>query len=245
MSEEKLIHNQGQAGDVLEVIFEDDFLVAINKPNGLLVHKTRIAEEKKVFANILLETQLGCPVFTVHRLDRATSGVLLFAKSKEAASATQHLFSARLVEKQYIAVVRGFSPEKGETHEPLTHHDTGKVQAASTYFQRLGTVELPIMVNKYPTSRYSLVRMSPKTGRTHQLRRHFNHMAHPIVGDTKYGDLRHNHMFQREWGVGSLLLHAQSIRLDHPNTGVPLVVEAPLPADMKKVLALFNWAGLV
>ncbi|WP_339787639.1 pseudouridine synthase [uncultured Imperialibacter sp.] len=241
MSEEKLIHNEPARFEKLSVIYQDEHLVAINKPNRLLVHKTKIAEEKHFFANRLLADQIGCEVYPVHRIDRATSGVLLFAYSPQGVAMTQSLFMKGNVTKEYLAVVRGFVAETGSTNEPLIKHETGVEQTALTNYERLHTIEVDISVNKYPTSRYSLVRMLPKTGRTHQLRRHFNHMGHPIVGDTKYGDLRHNRMFEREWGITSLLLHAYKLTFIHPFSNKELSLQAPLSPDFVKAIDTFGW----
>ncbi len=241
MTEEKLIHNPTYADEKLSVIYLDDYLVAINKPNRLLVHKTKIAEEQHFFANKMLKEQLGKEVFPVHRIDRATSGVLLFAFRPEGVAQVQALFNGSAIRKEYLAVVRGFVPEKGITDEPLIKHETGVEQTALTEYERLATIELDISVNKYPSSRYSLVRMMPKTGRTHQLRRHFNHMAYPIVGDTKYGDLRHNRMFQREWGVTALLLHARCLSFVSPFDKKEIKIEASLAPDFAKIVETFKW----
>lgn len=242
MHTEKLIHSPQAPNLLLPIIYNDGQLVAINKPNRLLVHKTKIAEEQHLFANRLLADQLGKEVFPVHRIDRATSGVLLFAFDAETTAATQRLFAGGIIKKEYLAVVRGFTRETDTINEPLIRHETGVEQAATTVYRRLATIEIPIAVNKYPTSRYSLVSMQPQTGRTHQLRRHFNHMGHPIVGDTKYGDLRHNRMFLQEFGTNSLLLHAYQLAFVHPFSGENISIEAPLSPDFQTILATFGWA---
>lgn len=224
-----------------DIIFQDDSLVALNKPNGLLVHRTKIAEERIFFANEALEEICGRKVYPVHRLDRATSGVLLFAFSPAIAATVQKEFTTGAISKEYVAIVRGYVTETGTIEEPLVKHETGKPQDATTIFERLHTIELPVSVNKYPTSRYSLVKMIPLTGRMHQLRRHFNHLAHPIVGDTTYGDLRHNRMFKEQFGTTQLMLHARKLGFKHPVSGVPLTILAAFPEQFRMLLERFGW----
>ncbi len=230
-----------------DIIFQDDYLVALNKPGGLLVHRTKIAEEREFFANEALAEICGRKVYPVHRLDRATSGVLLFAFAPAEVVALQQEFTSGAVKKEYVAIVRGYVAETGIIEEPLVKHETGKIQDAVTVFERLQTVELPIAVNKYPTSRYSLVKMSPRTGRMHQLRRHFNHLAHPIIGDTTYGDLRHNRMFRDQLGTTQLMLHARRLCLRHPVTLNAITLEAAFPSQFVMLIEKFGWkqAGLL
>ena len=224
-----------------DILFQDDYLVALNKPNGLLVHRTRIAEERNLFANRALAEICGRPVLPVHRLDRATSGILLFAFNSSMASELQQEFTSGAVSKEYIAIVRGFVDGEGLIDEALIKHETGRSQQAVTQYKRMQTVELPITVNKYPTSRYSLVKMTPQTGRTHQLRRHFNHLGHPIVGDTKYGDLRHNRMFKEQFGTTQLMLHAWRLQFTHPVSRKAILIAAPLPAQFRALVDKFGW----
>lgn len=227
-----------------DILFQDDYLVALNKPNGLLVHRTKIAEERNFFANVALAEICGRPVLPVHRLDRATSGVLLFAFNSPMASELQKEFTSGAVIKEYIAIVRGFVDGEGTIDEALVKHETGRPQGAVTLYKGLHTVELPIPVNKYPTSRYSLVKMTPQTGRTHQLRRHFNHLGHPIVGDTKYGDLRHNRMFKEQFGATQLMLHARRLQFTHPVSRKAILIAAPLPVQFQELMRKFDWESL-
>ncbi|MTI29269.1 pseudouridine synthase, partial [Xanthovirga aplysinae] len=213
---------------MLEVIYEDEHCIAINKPNGLLVHRTRIAaEEKSSFAMQMLRDQIGQHVFPVHRLDRPTSGVLLFGKDKEVAHLLSKTFEHREVRKQYLTVVRGYAPEEGEIDYPLKKEGEGEKQEAITFFKRLQTVELPIAVGRYQTARYSLLNVQPLTGRMHQIRRHFAHIRHYIVGDKRHGDWRHNQMFAEQLDSPFLLLHAHSINFVHPYYKTTTTIEAP------------------
>ncbi|MCJ8163609.1 pseudouridine synthase [Pontibacter sp. E15-1] len=229
---------------VLELVYEDADYVAINKPSGLLVHRTRIAEEKKEFALQLLRDQLGYRLYPVHRLDRGTSGVLLFAKSPESAGPIVKAIVAREPDKTYYAIVRGYTPEAGVIDSPIRpdkDHAHKTAQEALTRYTRIATVELPIPVGPYQTARYSLVRVIPQTGRMHQIRKHFAHIRHYIVGDKRHGDWRHNSMFLEEFGSKTLLLHAASLSFVHPFTNEVIQIRAHLPEDMHRLGIAFNW----
>jgi tRNA pseudouridine65 synthase len=229
---------------VLDIIFEDAHYVAINKPNGLLVHRTRIAEEKKEFALQMLRDQLGHKVYAVHRLDRGTSGVLLFAKSPEAAAPLVKLFEERETGKVYYAIVRGYTPEAATIDNPIRpdkDHQHKEAQDAITRYTRLATIELPIPVGRYQTARYSLVQVKPETGRMHQIRKHFAHIRHYIAGDKKHGDWRHNKMFLEELDSCTMHLHAAELHFTHPYTGQPIQIQARLSPGMAKICRRFNW----
>ncbi len=229
---------------MLEIIYEDSDYVAINKPNGLLVHRTRISEEKKEFAVQLLRDQLGYHVFPVHRLDRGTSGVLLFSKSAAAAVPVANSFRVQETGKLYFAIVRGYTLAAGTIDNPIRpdkDHQTKAPQEAVTHYVRLATTELPIPVGPYQTSRYSLVRITPETGRMHQIRKHFAHIRHYIVGDKRHGDWRHNRMFLDELQSSSLLLHAAALTFRHPVTNKLTPIYAPMPENMERLCSLFEW----
>ena len=229
---------------MLEIIYEDAHYVAINKPNGLLVHRTRIAEEKKEFALQMLRDQLGYHVYTIHRLDRGTSGVLLFAKSPEAAAPIVQAFEAREPDKTYFAITRGYTPEAGTIDNPIRpdkDHQHKEPQDAVTHYNRLATVELQIPVGRYQTSRYSLVKIKPETGRMHQIRKHFAHLRHYIIGDKRHGDWRHNKMFLEKLESPYLLLHAAELRFKHPFSGEDVSIKAQLPRNMLRLCRQFGW----
>jgi tRNA pseudouridine65 synthase len=232
---------------VLEILYEDAHYVAINKPNGLLVHRTRIAEEKNEFALQMLRDQLGLRLYPLHRLDRGTSGVLLFAKSPEAAAPIVKAFEDRLPEKTYYAIVRGYAPESGTIDWPIRpdkDNNLKEPQEAVTHFERLGTVELPIPVGRYQTGRYSLVKVKPETGRMHQIRKHFGHIRHYIIGDKKHGDWRQNLMFLEQLESTTLLLHAAALTFEHPFTSQKIRIKASLPENMRRLCEQFSWSHL-
>jgi len=180
-------------------------------------------------------------VHAVHRLDRGTSGVLLFALDPEAARATADLFAARDVRKTYYAIVRGHPPESGHIDRPLNQSKTGERRPATTDYVRREIVELPLPDGRFPTTRYGLLELSPTTGRRHQLRRHCCHIHHPIVGDTTHGDARHNRLFRREWGAHRLLLFAARLRFEHPLTGASIDLRCRPDPTMATLCDAFGW----
>ena len=240
--------------DELPVIYRDEQLIAINKPAGLLVHRTVLDRHETRFAVQLLRDQIGQHVHPVHRLDRGTSGVLLFALERAIGRELSAQFEAQQVAKTYLAVVRGHPPEAGRIDHALTRQNDdyefrnpGSVavaQDAITDFRRLAVTELAQCVDRYPTSRYALLELSPLTGRRHQLRRHLKHLAHPIIGDATYGKGRHNRLFQDLFGCHRLLLACLEMRLTHPASGLPLTLRAPLAADFSELIDKLGWGDV-
>lgn len=230
----------------LKIIYRDQQLVAINKPSGLLVHRTNIDRHETRFALQLLRNQLKQKVYPVHRLDKPTSGVLLFALDPETARLVSDQFRDHQVSKTYLAMVRGWTSEKDKIDYPLVdgpikaayavQKNSDKPREAVTSYQSISQVELPIPVGRYETSRYSLVEAYPETGRRHQLRRHFKHLHHPIIGDTTYGDSSHNRMFRKKFDCHRLLLHALQLDVEHPLTGERCRIVAELDEDMQHLL---------
>ena len=234
----------------LDIIYRDDHLVAIDKPAGLLVHPSLVDRRETRSAMHLLRDQIGCYVYPVHRLDKPTSGVLLFALSPEIARLLTDSFTRKAVEKRYLAVVRGHVAESGLIDHPLKEPQDKMTdrrarkdkppQQAVTGYRRLATLELPLRVDRYPTSRYSLVEAHPLTGRKHQIRRHFKHLSHPIIGDTSYGKSNHNRLFNEVYECSRLLLAATQLTLDHPVTGERLELRAALDRDFTRIVRLFE-----
>ncbi len=229
----------------LDILYQDDYLVAVQKPSGLLVHRSWLDSAATEFALQIVRDQVGQHVYPAHRLDRPTSGVLLFALSGEVAALMAQQFSGRLMDKSYLALVRGYLGD-GELDYALKEEldkiadkqaDANKpAQEAVTQFRCLGQAELPFAVGRYPTSRYSLMYLSPKTGRKHQLRRHMAHLRHPIVGDTSHGDGKHNRFFREHFGNDRLLLHAASLAFEHPVTKQSIKIDAPLDPSFIHIL---------
>lgn len=240
----------------IDIIYEDEFLVAINKEAGLLVHRSWLDKGETRFAMQLTRDAVGCHVFPVHRLDKPTSGVLLFAKRSDVTRTLNEAFTEHRVTKQYLAVVRGFMPEQGTIDYALSFQPDAiadkfansdkPAQEAVTDWQSLAQVELPFAVSKkHNTSRYSLIRLTPKTGRKHQLRRHMRHVFHHIVGDTSHGDGRHNRFFRSQYGCARMLLHAESLAFNHPVTGKPLLLKAGLDNQWQHIMEEFAWVSSV
>ncbi|QOR61584.1 tRNA pseudouridine(65) synthase TruC [Sulfurovum sp. ST-21] len=238
----------------LKILYRDPYIVAVNKPSGLLVHRSPIDRHETRFALQEVRDQIGQYVYPVHRLDKPTSGVLLFALDETVAQKLSEAFRNGEVEKQYLAVVRGYIREKGLIDHPLKQMLDTKAQKKSgitkeeqealTEYERFATVELPYQVGRYPAARYSLVSLYPKTGRKHQLRRHMKHISHPIVGDTKHGRGEHNRLFREKFDVHRLLLHAYRMRLLHPVTEESLLIEAGFDTYFERVLQIFGWNGI-
>ncbi len=235
----------------LEVLYRDDHLVAIAKPSGLLTHRTDLDRHETRFALQLLRDQIGHKVWAVHRLDKGTSGVLVFALDGETAQALGHQFEQGQVDKHYVAVVRGHPPLAGCIDHPLVRQfDTYEwrdkaasfpAQPAQTRFRRLASVELPVEVDRYPTSRYALLELEPLTGRRHQLRRHLKHIAHPIIGDATYGKGRHNRFFAERFGTQRLLLACTRLAFRHPRLERTLDIRTPPADDFLAVTTPLGW----
>ncbi|WP_286727751.1 MULTISPECIES: pseudouridine synthase [Sphingobacterium] len=223
----------------LEILYQDESIVAINKPHGLLVHRSAIARDASAFALQLLRDQLGKTVYPAHRLDRKTGGILLFSLNKETDQYLQKSFQERKIDKKYLAVLRGFAPAEGLIDYPLKRDD-GTVQEAQTSFRLLAQGELAVPFGKFPTARYSLVEANPITGRMHQLRRHFAHIFHPIIGDRPHGCNKQNRFWKEAYQMDTLLLHASELTFKHPLSGDDIHIKAPLQPDFIRVLEILN-----
>lgn len=234
----------------LEILYQDEHCVAIHKPSGLLVHKSDIDKYDSNNAMQLLRDQINQWVYPVHRLDKPTSGVLLFTLSSDAARLLEQQFSNREIKKEYIAIVRGYMNEDGIINHPLKpianfKQDRKQVaqkapQSATTSYRCLGHLEFPIHVDKYPSSRYSLVKLFPETGRKHQLRRHLKHIHHPIIGDPKYGKSKHNAFFSSELGCNRLLLASTALTFTHPHLQTTITIRAELNGHFARIADAFK-----
>jgi 23S rRNA pseudouridine955/2504/2580 synthase len=209
----------------ITVLYEDDDVLALNKPAGLAVQG---GAGVGVSLDILLAAR-GTPHFLVHRLDQDTSGVILTAKTREAAARCAALFREGRAEKRYLALCAGTPPERGRIREELTVR--GKSRPAETRCRLIarGTLDAEIPC--------SLMELEPATGRMHQLRRHLSGRGFPILGDGKYGDFALNRALRKSAGLKRLLLHAASLSLPGLSP-----IRAPLPEHFARVLAL---AGIV
>lgn len=235
---------------MLNILYRDEQLIAIDKPGGLLVHRSHIDRHETRFVLQLLRNQIGQRVYPLHRLDKPTSGVLVFALSEDAARCMGGLFECNAVTKTYLAVVRGYTLEQDHIDHPLREEldrmsdalarRDKDAQPAITDYRRLATLELPVSDGRHPTSRYSLLAVNPRTGRKHQIRRHMKHIFHPVIGDTTHGDGRHNRIFREHLNCQRLLLTALELSLIHPDSGVHIQIRAPLDAEFQRIAGLFG-----
>lgn len=238
----------------LSIIQQDPFFVAVNKPAGLLVHRSAIDRQASEFALQMVRDQIGQHVYPVHRLDRPTAGVLVFALSSKAARFLSQEFSECRVRKTYLAVVRGILSADVVVDYPLKEELDAKSdvkarvdkmpQSAVTEFSLLGSHEFAVAVDKFATSRYSLVKAVPRTGRKHQIRRHLRHLGHPIVGDVQYGSGKHNRFFRDRLGISGLLLACVKMEFQHPVENRMVQVQAPLPAHFLSLFDQLSWNGV-
>ncbi|TLU67742.1 tRNA pseudouridine(65) synthase TruC [Thalassotalea litorea] len=236
---------------MLDILYQDEHLVAVHKPAGLFVHRSYLDRHEKYFALQLVRDQIGQYVYPLHRLDRPTSGVLLFALSKEVARIMGEQFSENRIHKTYISICRGFTPEGGIIDYPLKEKldklgdkfvsENKPAQQAVSGYETLAQATLPIALGKFPTVRYSLVKLKPKTGRRHQLRRHMAHLRHPMLGDINYGDNKQNPFFGEHFGFRRLMLHAWQLEFVHPVTRQRVNIRAPLDDQWQHVLTSLQW----
>jgi len=235
---------------VLEILYRDDDVVAVHKPPGLMVHRSELDRRETRVAVQLLRSQLGRRVFPAHRLDRGTSGVLLFAFDSRTAARLGQAFESRAIEKRYLAVVRGWPEPTGSIEHPLRRLADGKDvpdahaprQDARTDYRRLACGEVPIPSRHHDTTRVALLEVSPHTGRQHQIRRHLKHISHPVLGDATYGKGPLNRAFARLFGTGQLLLACADLHLAHPAHGRPLRLHAPLEPAFAALCAKLGWS---
>jgi len=228
----------------LVILHQDEHIIVIHKPAGLLMHRSPISRDT-VFVLQTLRNQIGKRVYPIHRLDRATSGVLAFALNPKMAKAVVQQFEDRLVEKEYRALVRGWVDDSGQIDHPITDEDGNKkAQQAVTDYRCLQKIELPFEVDRYPSTRYSLVSVSPQTGRRQQIRKHFKHISHHLIGDTTHGNGKHNRFFREQYDIHRLMLTSHKLCFDHPVTLQRLCFEAVMEPEWSKLFGVFNWTQL-
>jgi len=227
---------------LIEIVYEDASVLAVNKPAGLLVHRSKIAADEDDFLLGRLHAQTGAVLYLAHRLDRATSGVVLLAKSRAIAGELGRQFMARGVVKRYLAVVRGWPAPTGTIDYPLPGvREHAPRKPALTHWRTLATVTVAIALGKYPEQRYALIEVQPQSGRYRQIRKHFHHVSHHIIGDTSHGRGDHNRLWRTHFGMHRLLLHAWRLHLTHPANGTALSLQAPPDAVWMRVIEHFGW----
>lgn len=208
----------------IDVLYRDDALVVVDKPSGLSVH--RGDDQGTTFALNLARNAIGQWVYPVHRLDRATSGVLVFALSSEHARTLHESFRSRTVHKSYLALVRGTPPPHGVIDSPMAKREGGPDVESVTEYETLFVSDV----------RLSLVEARPKTGRRHQIRRHLRRIDHPLAGDVNYGNGPDNRRYRAELGLYRLALHARRLSFIHPASGERVAFESVVPEDLASPL---------
>ncbi len=221
-------------------LYLDAALVAVNKPAGWMVHRHPRVDDAPVVLQTVRD-RLGERVYPVHRLDRGTSGVLVFARNPAMAGKLGEAFANQRVHKTYLVVARGYLPERTVAEHPIAAR--GKTpQPALTFVRCLARTELPIPVGRYETARYSLGLAYPVSGRWHQIRRHLNYLAHPVIGDAEHGDRHHNRFVRDTLGLPRLFLHARVLEFPHPQHRRAIRLTAPLDAQWRGLLHRFGWS---
>jgi len=228
---------------ILEIIYHDEYLVAINKPHDLLVHRSPIARNAEEFAVQLLRDQINQKVYPVHRLDRKTSGVLLFALDKPTNTELVRQFTLKTTCKKYWAIVRGYTPDEILIDYPL-FKENGKLQEAVTKVRTLERTEIDLPNGKHATSRYSLIEAEPLTGRMHQIRKHMAHIFHPIIGDRPHGCNKQNKLWLENFDMKTMLLHAHSLIIEHPVTREETIIKAQTSPVFSEVYKMLNFTCL-
>ncbi len=223
----------------LEILYQDEAIVAVNKPHGIAVHPSKMHKYDTVFALQTLRDQLNQKVYPAHRLDKKTSGILLFALTEQMNSELQQMFMNNEMKKTYHALVRGFVLENDTIDYPLTT-DSGKEQEAITHYKVLKHYEINVVHGKFNTSRYSLLNLQPETGRFHQLRKHLAHLRHPIINDRPHGCNKQNKLWKHKFDHDTMLLHAQQLQFIHPSTKASIHIEAPYSIDFQKAFEILE-----
>lgn len=222
------------------ILFEDEKIVVVFKPNRMLVHRTSIDFYERTNLRKWLADLLGVKVDPVHRLDKPTSGLIVFSKDVNTLNFLKAQFLDREISKTYLAMVRGFTQESGTVEKALQKDKDAPLKDALTEYKTLYHIEKDYEISRYPTSRYSFVEVEPKTGRYHQIRLHFSHLRHPIIGDNRHGDRKHNQHFRDQLDHPALFLHASKLRFEHPD-GARITIRAPLPEHFQRVLNEWDW----
>ncbi|XZG69553.1 pseudouridine synthase [Chitinibacteraceae bacterium HSL-7] len=232
--------------ETLDILYQDEYVVAVHKPSGLLVHRSVLDAYETRFAMQIVRDQIGQRVWPAHRLDKGTSGVLLFALSPEMGRELGTQFETRAISKTYHALVRGWPEAHGTIDHALSRRfDDAELfggsrdttpQAALTHFHTLTRYTLPWQIDRYPECRYAWLRLEPETGRRHQIRRHLKHISHPIIGDSRYGKGVHNRQFAAELGSDRLLLAATQLTFAHPAHGQTIALTCPLAPELAQLL---------
>lgn len=223
----------------IEIVYQDNDLIAVAKPHGMLVHKSPIAADATEYALQLTRDLVGQHLHPLHRIDRKTYGVLLFATTRAVAASMREIWSDRGVDKAYYAIVRGWVPDDRTIDHPV-YNDKRQPKDAISTMQVVHHYEIDLPHGPHNTSRYTLVRLSPLTGRYHQLRQHMNHLRHPILGDRPHGCNKQNRLWLNSYGVQHMMLWAERLSFIHPVTSNAVVIAAPPSVQWTMVLDILG-----
>lgn len=228
----------------IEIFYQDSDILVLKKESGMHVHPPenkllRVPREQILLYE--LKRQINAKLFPVHRLDVATSGLLIMALSSVAASKMCEQFANQTVKKKYKAVIRGYVQESGVIDLPLALDSTGEMVPACTHYQSLKQLQLDVQVTpKFPTSRYSLIQVEPQTGRYHQIRRHFNRISCPLIGDSTHGNSHHNRFFREQLKIEGLCLVADYLSFKHPLNNNILEFQLSMDTKWQNIYKLFD-----
>jgi len=252
MTEELVENTEECEKPVLEILYQDEYLVAVNKPSGLFVHRSFMDKNEIYFALQLVRDQIGQYVYPLHRLDRPTSGVLLFALNADVARIMGEAFTNKTIQKTYLAITRGHLVGEGVVDYALKEKldkigdkfvDPNKpAQSAQTHYKTIDTAVVNEPLGKFDTVRYSLIELKPLTGRRHQIRRHLSHLRHPIIGDINYGDNKQNPFFHKYFGFKRLMLHAYQLTFNHPISHTLITIQANLDEQWQGVFERLSFS---
>ncbi len=207
------------------VVYRDDAILVVDKPAGMLVHRGW-GRDSLTLVDLVRRITGNGKAYPIQRLDRGTSGVVLFALDAETAGRLGVMQRRGQIEKHYLALVRGRPPAQGVINHPIPCKPGGSRRPAATSYRLLASAECrPRTV--------SLVEVRPHSGRLHQVRRHLKHISHPLIGDANYGKGALNRAFTENYGLRRLALHACRLALAHPASGERLALRSPLPDDLK------------
>ena len=226
--------------EMLDIRYEDELLVVIDKPIGLPVHKSKGMPHDAPYVTKLLGQQLGGSIYNVHRLDAKTSGLLLLARTPEIANQLTGQFANRLVGKTYIAIVKGTPPQEGTFDLPVRKARKGKKAASVTHYELVETVHTGWEHREEQNQAISLLQLKPETGRWHQLRQHCAQQRYDILGDPEHGDYALNRLIAGHQGFKRLYLHASALRFTHPDTGEEMQLTSDLPSTFEELLSSFR-----
>jgi tRNA pseudouridine65 synthase len=205
----------------IALLYADEHLVVADKPSGLLVHRGWDNDDD--VAMFRVRDAIGEHVFPVHRLDRGTSGALLFARNPTVAAQLSQAFENGEIGKNYLALVRGSPPDEGVIDYAIQKKEDGPRVPALTRFR---------VVGRSPVDRCSLVLALPETGRLHQIRRHLRHINHPLIGDVKHGSGSINRHYRTTYNLHRLALHAHKLAFVHPVSKQRIEITCNLPSDL-------------